>query len=269
MKGTWSIGEIAKLFDVSTDALRYYEKAGLLSSGRHGDNGYRYYSYDDIVVIMDILLLRSMEVGVKDIGSVLKTMNLAEIKELLLENDRLVTKRVEALVRQRTLLAQIIGQYERCEQYLGKFSLVPAPDFKCKFWGTQAEDLLHIIRKYKKPNGDWMHSIRYTLRLPREELLKKRSFASPQIGISFDEEILRHLEVSEQQQFAPLPPKECLYTVVGTDYSDRENGGLVQGLAWLKENGRQVEGPLLGRYLASVHKDNLDYYEIWIPLQCS
>ena len=43
----------------------------------------------------------------------------------------------------------------------------------------------------------------------------------------------------------------------------------LQGLAWLKENGRQVEGPLLGRYLASVHKDNLDYYEIWIPLQCS
>ncbi|MCC5468178.1 MerR family DNA-binding transcriptional regulator [Pelosinus baikalensis] len=43
MKYKWTIGEMAKLFDVSTDTLRYYEKSGLLSSERHSDNGYRYY----------------------------------------------------------------------------------------------------------------------------------------------------------------------------------------------------------------------------------
>lgn len=43
MKYKWTIGEMAKLLDVSTDTLRYYEKAGLLSSDRHSDNGYRYY----------------------------------------------------------------------------------------------------------------------------------------------------------------------------------------------------------------------------------
>lgn len=109
-----------------------------------------------------------------------------------------------------------------------------------------------------------MHSVRYTLLLPPDELLNNRSFDSAQIGISFDAETLSKLNLSEQKQFSSLPEKDCLYTVLGTDYSRQENSVLVKALDWLKEQGRQVEGPLLGRYLASVHKDGLDYYEIWI-----
>lgn len=266
MKHKWTIGEMAKLFDVSTDTLRYYEKAGLLSSVRHCDNSYRYYSYDDLVVLMDILLFRNMEVAVKDIRPMVTTMDLGDIKQVLIQNDRLVEERIEALVRQRSLLGQIIAQYELCEQQLGQFLLVPAPAFKCKFWSAQEEDLLRIIRQYKKPDRSWMHSIRYTLLLQPDELLKNRSFDLAQIGISFDEDKLGRFDFAEQQEFSALPAKDCLYTVLGTDYSRQENAVLVKALAWLKEQGRQVEGPLLGRYLASVHKDGLDYYEIWIVL---
>ncbi len=56
MNEKWTIGEVAKLFDVSTDTLRYYEKIGILSPHKNGDNGYRYYSYDEIVVLMDIIV---------------------------------------------------------------------------------------------------------------------------------------------------------------------------------------------------------------------
>lgn len=265
MKHKWTIGEMAKLFDVSTDTLRYYEKAGLLSSDRQGDNGYRYYSYDDLFVFMDILLFRNIGVAVKDIPPMVTTMDLGNIKKVLIQNDRLVEERIEALIRQRTLLAQIIAQYELCEHQLGKFSLVPAPAFKCRFLGEQLENIIRIIRQYK-PDRSWMHSVRYTLLLPPDELLNKRSFDSAQIGISLDDATLSKLDVSEQQEFSSLPAKDCLYTVVGTDYSGQENAVLVNALAWLKEHGRQVEGPLLGRYLASTHKDGLDYYEIWIIL---
>lgn len=266
MNPKWTIGEMAKLFDISTDTLRYYEKAGVLSADRHCDNGYRYYSYDDLVVLMDILLFRDLEVAVKDIRQIVTTMELGDIKQVLRQNDRLVQERIEALVRQRRLLGQIIGQYEHCEQQLGKFSLVPAPAFKCKFWGAQEEELLKTIRQYKKPDRSWLHSIRYTLLLPPDELLHNRSFAAAQIGISFDNEALSKLALSEQQEFAALPAKECLYTVLATDYSHQENEILVKALVWLQEQGRQAEGPLLGRYLASTHKDGCDYYEIWLVL---
>ena len=54
MKQKWMIGELAKMFDVSTDTLRYYEAEGLLRSHRNEANGYRQYSYDELFVLMDI-----------------------------------------------------------------------------------------------------------------------------------------------------------------------------------------------------------------------
>ena len=66
MEKKWIIGEMAKLFDVSADALRYYEREGLLAASRQQENNYRRYSYDDLLVLMDILFYRRMEVPVRD-----------------------------------------------------------------------------------------------------------------------------------------------------------------------------------------------------------
>lgn len=265
MNYKWTIGEMAKLFNVSTDTLRYYEKSGLLSSDRHQENGYRYYSYEALFVLMDILLFRNIGVAVKDIQPMVTTMDLGDMKQVLLRNDRLVEEKIQALISQRAMLAKIIAQYERCEQQLGKFSIVPAPAFRSKFLGEQVEDMIELIRQYQ-PDQSWMHNVRYTLLLSPGKFLHKRSFDSAQIGISFDEQTLSKFEFSEQEQFAALTDKDCLYTVLGTDYSGQENALLAKALAWLQEQGRAAAGPLLGSYLASCHKDGLDYYEIWIGL---
>ncbi|MBP2654637.1 MAG: transcriptional regulator, MerR family [Firmicutes bacterium] len=265
MKQTWTIGEMAKLFDVSTDTLRYYEKEGLLHSDRNSENGYRYYSYDDLFVFMDILLFRSLGVAVKEIQPLVTTKKLGEIKDILKHNDHLIEKKIEALTRQRAQLAQIIVQHEVCEEQLGKFSIVPAPSFKSKFLGIEVEEMFQVIRRYKLDQC-WMQNIRYTLLLSPEDWFNKRSFDVAQMGISFADEIISKFDFYEQQEFSSLPKKDCLYTVLGTDYSNREHDVLIQASVWLTECGRQAEGPLLGRYLASSHKEGFDYYEIWLGL---
>ncbi len=45
MRDMFLIGELAKLFNISTDTLRYYDKIGLLKPKYDKDNGYRYYTY--------------------------------------------------------------------------------------------------------------------------------------------------------------------------------------------------------------------------------
>lgn len=45
MKGFFSIGEVSKLFNVKTSALRYYDEIGLLKPEyKDRKNNYRYYS---------------------------------------------------------------------------------------------------------------------------------------------------------------------------------------------------------------------------------
>ena len=46
-RGTYTIGEIAELYHIGTDSIRYYERKGLLEPVR-GENGYRYYSAQSI-----------------------------------------------------------------------------------------------------------------------------------------------------------------------------------------------------------------------------
>ena len=38
-----SIGEVARLFNISKDTLRYYDKIGILKPEVNKENGYRFY----------------------------------------------------------------------------------------------------------------------------------------------------------------------------------------------------------------------------------
>ena len=58
--------ELEKLLGTKKDTLRYYEKEELISPSRD-DNGYRNYSYEDIRIIKNIIMLRSFDLSIEDI----------------------------------------------------------------------------------------------------------------------------------------------------------------------------------------------------------
>lgn len=73
----YTIGEISKIVNISTNALRYYDEIGLLKPSLiQNDNQYRYYSE---VQIKDIIFIQEL----KQYG-----FKLYEIKELLHNNDK-------------------------------------------------------------------------------------------------------------------------------------------------------------------------------------
>lgn len=58
--------ELEKLLGTTKNTLRYYEKEELISPSRD-DNGYRNYSYEDIRIIKNIIMLRSFDLSIEDI----------------------------------------------------------------------------------------------------------------------------------------------------------------------------------------------------------
>lgn len=265
MNERWTIGEVAKLFEVSTDTLRYYEKIGLLTSKKNKENSYRYYSYDEIIRMMDILFFRNLELPVKEIKEILTKRDISDIKNLLLDSQDIVEHRIQELLHLKQQIKQATYQYKLCEEFVGKFKFVSAPGFKYKLVSNQSEDLIAMIRKYKKE--DWLNDrIQYTLFLSYEELLKNPNFSSAQIGISVEEDNVYVLSKAEQSDLSSLSAAEYLYTVIGTNYTEERNDMLDKALKFLTETGRKANGPLIGRYLASTHSNRLDYYEIWISV---
>jgi len=236
------------------------------TSHRHEQNSYRYYGYDDLVILMDILTFRSMELPVKDIRQALCEMDIAAMKNLLQENQQALEQKIKLLSEQSRQLEKLTERYEECQQHLGKFSIVNAPLFKSKFLSLDAEDLIKIIQQYHTPDTSWMNVLRYTMLLPEESLLSAEDFDKALVGLSFEDSTLAGFSAAERAEFKAPPAGTYLYTVLSSDYAADSNKMLASAMLWIKKQGYRAKGDLLARYLASTHKDGLDYYEIWFQI---
>lgn len=79
----YKIGEISKLYNISSDILRHYDKIGLVSPDFIGDNSYRYYSKKQIWKLNNIRNLRNLGFGLKEIQDFLDERNINSATEIL------------------------------------------------------------------------------------------------------------------------------------------------------------------------------------------
>lgn len=267
MNKSWSIGEIANLFDISPETLRYYERAGIISINKNKKNGYRSYSYEDIVILMDILFFRKLDVPLKDIDEIIKTKNLKEIIMLLNAKQRLLSRKIDEIQHQQEILAKVVEQYEASVNHIGQFKLVSTPNFKFKIMGVHDNDLFTLINNLKKIDKHSIHTIEYLLLITEEDLQQNTNFNSIKFGIFIDNDDYTLVERLKSLGLSNMDEGEYLYTILATNYSVDVNDTLVEAKVWLNNNQYHIAGPLYGHYMASCHSEQLDFYEVWIKAE--
>lgn len=72
MSEKYNIKEVAKLFNITTNKIRYYEKQELIKPIRDEGNDYRIYSGKDIMQLQAVLLYRSIGLSIKTIKEIIK-----------------------------------------------------------------------------------------------------------------------------------------------------------------------------------------------------
>ncbi|MFV8132334.1 MerR family transcriptional regulator [Streptomyces syringium] len=93
----WSIAEVARMSGVTSRTLRHYDEIGLLPPAWTGANGHRYYEEADLLRLQQILLMRELDLGLREIQAVLDSQvdQVAVLREhhqrLLAERNRLET----------------------------------------------------------------------------------------------------------------------------------------------------------------------------------
>lgn len=71
MGKSYTISEVAKILNITTNKIRFYEKKGLLLPIREKDNEYRKFNAQDIIRLQSILLYRAIGLTIRDIKSIL------------------------------------------------------------------------------------------------------------------------------------------------------------------------------------------------------
>ena len=79
----YTITEIARLANVSTRTIRYYDEIGLLHPAGISNNGYRLYNRESLLSLQQILYFREMEVPLKEIAQIMGGSEFDPLETLL------------------------------------------------------------------------------------------------------------------------------------------------------------------------------------------
>lgn len=131
MKDQYTIHEIAELYGVGPDSLRYYEKLGLIHP-RRGANGYRLYSLSDIYrlnIIRDLLGLGFDTARIREYLDGLSVEN--TLAMLQKERDMIEMRRRQLLEAERSIEARVrsIGMFGSVKE--GEVQLMCLPERRC------------------------------------------------------------------------------------------------------------------------------------------
>lgn len=131
-KELYSIGETARLFGVSTQTLRFYDRKGILSPVyTDPETGYRYYSYMQFHVIDRIKYLQGFGLALEEICAIIKAGTVDALLPAL-------RRQKEALSNEITEMEELVKDME---WYISRFTYME---------GDAKEEAFYTIRQEER-----------------------------------------------------------------------------------------------------------------------
>ncbi|WP_143317694.1 effector binding domain-containing protein [Clostridium sp. HBUAS56017] len=110
-----TISEVSKNFNVSTRTLRYYEEIGLLKSTKKEGYAYRVYEEKAILRLQQIIILRKLNISLKEISSILNNENIINTIEIFKKNANELTDKINSLLVIKEILNDLIEKIEESQ----------------------------------------------------------------------------------------------------------------------------------------------------------
>ena len=82
-----SIKKFAEFSGIKQSVLRYYDEIGLFSPIHRGENGYRYYSPQQLITVKQINVLSNLRTSLKDISELEKKRSPKNVLDLLIKQE--------------------------------------------------------------------------------------------------------------------------------------------------------------------------------------
>ena len=108
------IGEVARRTGCSVDAIRYYEREGLLPAAQRSEGNFRLYGEEAVERLQFIRHCRSLDMNLAEVSTLLRTQdhpddNCEDVIALLDEHIEQVARRIADLERLERYLSELRG----------------------------------------------------------------------------------------------------------------------------------------------------------------
>lgn len=267
MKINYKIGQLAEIFAISTDTLRYYEKEGLLLPERDA-NSYRIYSIFDIWKLNLIQTMKSLGISLKEIKYFLENRTVANEKALLIKELSYIDEQISSLTYQKS---QLINRLEILDEAMatkdfGEILVKKFPRRKIiyteyKFTNDPQVDLAYttLIQNSKKKinflNRD------FGMVLPMEKIKARKFNEYSKAFLIIDKNDKDYDDIIPQGLYAVTRFKGA-YSKIGKSYKNLQ--------AFLRNHSYKTPSYAIERYLVDINQtyDPNEYItEIQIKLE--
>ena len=109
------IRDVSSKYDISARALRYYEDVGLINSVRTADYAYRLYNDDAIKRLEQILILRKLNISIKDIQRIFSASGSEIVLEVLGKKADDIDEEVSLLNELKEVVLEFIRQIKQAD----------------------------------------------------------------------------------------------------------------------------------------------------------
>lgn len=123
----YKIGEIAKLFGMTTEGIRYYEDSGIVTPKKQEDSNVRYYDVWDIHMLIRVRTYRQIGFSLAEVSNLINHQESIDMAKVLTEKE----KDIEAdIIKQLNVLKyvrKIRSMTEEAKEMIGQYRLEYCP----------------------------------------------------------------------------------------------------------------------------------------------
>lgn len=270
------IGEIARFYGLSVDAVRLYDKKGILTPFKNGETRYRIYSKEDLVTMDYVMRMRRLDISLDHIHQMMYDTDLESIHRIVSEKEAEVAEQVLQLQKKAKLLRDYRHKVEECMSNMGQVEIVQAPVFICK---EVEESMARVMEAFEKLEQTAIPLLTifaggnpgdYTDLKFLESLTDRRTRqqVNQYMVTLVDETGLSEKEDFPQETFQVILSRKCLHGF-GAIYTNRDYTQLSFITEYIRERQLQVAGTPMVRILANECDAgrNVEYLELWIPVE--
>jgi len=111
-----TIGQVSRMFGISTRMLRYYEQIGLLPSLKKDAYAYRVYDAQSISRLQQIIILRKLRISLKQIKMIFENADTKNMTDIFMQNVSEIENEITALSTMRAILNNFINELQSKSQ---------------------------------------------------------------------------------------------------------------------------------------------------------
>lgn len=271
MKEYYTIGEVGKIFSVSTDTLRYYDDIKLLKPWKTGDNGYRYYSKAQFEMIATLLLLRNIGTPINKLFTILKYQDASMLESELCNYTEEIDKKINELKALREQAA-LLYTHLKDTCYDEEIAVKKLPQFwviSKEFGSTNDElDINEIVKVNTSTKENWISFANIISTIDKNVLLLGDFHTYKEYGYiseyPCDTNSKNLLRIIESRLYVC-----CNAKVTRIDHMDIDRI-YEKMLRFINDNGYRVAGDAIERNILDLYhdkdKDLTLFFKIYIPV---